>query len=101
MWYFGIEVEIFWQGYFGFVSCFVLYERDGSFRLYMTDTGGQDWIIVYSKRISDKNYHFVDLWDIENCHLVEIGDYHRQKRPDLQDVGGFQPADTPWQSGTT
>ena len=32
-----------------------------------------DWLMQIE--ISDKNYRYVDLWDIEDCFLVEIGEH--------------------------
>ena len=48
----------------------------------MIRQGGQDvvnWIL--QTVISDKKYRYVDLWDIESCHLVRIGEYHLKKTP--------------------
>jgi len=50
----------------------------------MIRQGGQDvvnWILQTA--ISDHKYRYLDLWDIEDCHLVRIGEYHLPKSTNM------------------
>jgi len=39
--------------------------------------------VILQTAISVHKYRYVDLWDIEDCHFVRIGEYHRTKTTNI------------------
>ena len=53
--------------------------------LVRDEQGGEDvtdWILQTS--LSDPNYRHLDLWEILDYHLVEIGEHHHKDAPQAE-----------------